>query len=136
MNCGDEHLICFESEAEQLIFSDIHVTCVCRSEFRPVGFAGDLVVAGFAFGFVLEQLAVVSEECLPVAGHVLHTEVILDKLLAPEDTQCSDSVHDKQKTLTDLGLTGIMNTLVQWPLRFCRFPSQTAAAPCRNIKDL
>lgn len=63
--------------------------CVCRSKFRPVRFAGDLVVAGFAFGFVLEQLAVVTEERLPVAGHVLHTEVILDKLLAPgEDTQC------------------------------------------------
>lgn len=60
--------------------------CVCRSKFRPVGFAGDLVVTGFAFGFVLEQLAVLGEERLPVAGHVLHTEVILDKLLAPEDT--------------------------------------------------
>lgn len=63
---------------------------VCRSKFKPVRFAGDLVVAGLAFGFVLEQLVVFGKECLPVAGHVLHTKVILDKLLAPEDTRCND----------------------------------------------
>lgn len=42
---------------------------------------GDLVVAILSFGFVGEKLAKLSEESLPVAGNILHLQVVENEFL-------------------------------------------------------
>lgn len=58
-----------------------------RSEFRSAGSVDDLIVIRCSLGFVFEQLAEVSEEPLPVTRHILHTEMIQNKVLAPKEVQ-------------------------------------------------
>lgn len=54
-----------------------------RSEFGSASSVDDLIVIRFSLGFVFEQLAEVSEEPLPVTRHILHAEMIQNKVLAP-----------------------------------------------------
>lgn len=53
----------------------------------------DLVVSAHPFGLVGEEVAVLGEELLPVAGNVLHPQVLHDELLPPVAGNQIDCTH-------------------------------------------
>lgn len=53
-------------------------------ELGFVGSPDDLAVFALPFGLVGEQPAELGEQPLPVAGHVLHPQVVQDEFSAPE----------------------------------------------------
>lgn len=56
---------------------------VSLSELRLAGSVDDLAVAALSFRLVGKKAAVLSEESLPVAGNILHPQVVDDEFLTP-----------------------------------------------------
>lgn len=66
----------------------LHYSCPGRAEssllqLSPAGSVDNLIVLVISFGFVGKKLAELSEESLPVAGNVLHPQVLEDEFLTP-----------------------------------------------------